>query len=114
MHGFLADTSPDKRRQVIDDLLRRPEFANWWAMKWTDRLGCNQRFVGKAGAYKYHRWIHRAMSSNMPEDEFVRAVLTAQGGNYSNPPAGFFRRLRNPQKRAEEVAQLLFLPWTSR
>jgi len=106
VRGFVASASPDKRAQLIDDLLRRPEFADWWAMKWTDRLGCNQRFVGKAGAYKYHRWIHRAMLDNTPEDEFVRTILTAQGGNYANPPAGFFRRLRNPQQRAEEVAQL--------
>ena len=106
VRSFLASTSADKRARLIDDLLKRSEFADWWAMKWTDRLGCNQRFVGKAGAYKYHRWIRRAMEANVPEDEFVRAVLTSQGGNYSHPAAGFFRRLRDPQRRAEEVAQL--------
>ena len=42
----------------------------------------------------------------MPEDELARRVLTATGGNYSNPPAGFYRRLRDPQTRAEEISQL--------
>jgi hypothetical protein len=46
------------------------------------------------------------MAANVPEDEFARTILTAAGGNYSNPPAGFFRRTRNPELRAEEVAQL--------
>jgi hypothetical protein len=46
------------------------------------------------------------VAANVPEDEFARAVLTAAGGNYSNPPAGFYRRLRNPELRAEEVSQL--------
>lgn len=103
---FLADCAPDKRRRLIDALLNRPEFADWWALKWTDRLGCNQRFVGKIGAHLYHEWIRQAMLANVPEDELARAVLTGRGGNYSHPPAGFYRRLRTPQARAEEVAQL--------
>ncbi len=74
--------------------------------KWADRLGCNQRFVGKIGAHKYHEWIRQAMLANVPEDELARGIVVGRGGNYSHPPAGFYRRLRNPQVRAEEVAQL--------
>jgi hypothetical protein len=103
---FLADPSAQKRDRLIDALLERPEFADWWALKWSDRLGCNQRFVGKIGAVKYHQWIRQAMADNMPEDEFARTILTGKGGNYENPPAGFYRRLRDPQTRGEEVAQL--------
>ncbi|HEY7330804.1 MAG TPA: DUF1549 and DUF1553 domain-containing protein [Gemmataceae bacterium] len=103
---FLADGDVRKRQRVIDELLERPEFADWWALKWSDRLGCNQRFVGKIGAHLYHEWIRQAMLDNMPDDELARAIVTGRGGNYSNPPAGFYRRLRDPQARAEEVAQL--------
>jgi hypothetical protein len=103
---FFADPNRNKRDLLIDALLERPEFTDWWAMKWTDRLGCNQRFVGKIGAVKYHEWIRQAILANLPEDEFVRRILTAGGGNYGYPPAGFYRRLRDPLIRAEEVAQL--------
>ncbi len=103
---FLADSDPEKRGKLIDALLDRPEFADWWSLKWTDRLGCNQRFVGKIGALKYRAWIHQVIAGNLPEDEFVRRIVTAQGGNYEHPPAGFYRRLRDPQVRAEEIAQL--------
>jgi hypothetical protein len=103
---FLTDRDPCKRDKIIDALLGRPEFTDWWAMKWADRLGCNQRFVGKIGAVKYHEWIRQAILDNMPEDEFLRRIVTAGGGNYGYPPAGFYRRLRDPQVRAEEVAQL--------
>ena len=106
VRAFLADRSPDKRTKLIDELLARDEFADWWALKWADRLGVNQRFVGKIGAVKYHQWIRQQIAANVPEDEFARRVLTASGGNYSNPPAGFYRRLRNPETRAEEVSQL--------
>lgn len=103
---FIANASPGKRAVLIDELLERPEFADWWALKWADRLGCNQRFVGKIGAIKYHAWIRNAMAVNLPEDQFATAVLTAAGGNYGAPPAGFYRRVRDPQTRAEETAQL--------
>src|SRR5262245_11547872 len=106
VRAFLADKNPTKRAKLIDALLERPEFADWWALKWSDRLGVNQRFVGKIGAVKYHQWVRGAMAANVPEDRFARTILTAAGANYSNPPAGFFRRLRNPELRAEEVAQL--------
>jgi hypothetical protein len=106
VRSFLASTDSHKREKWIGTLLERPEFADWWALMWTDRLGCNQRFVGKLGAVKYHRWIHHAVADNMPEDEFARTILTARGGNYSVPPASFYRRVRDPQVRAEEVAQL--------
>jgi hypothetical protein len=106
VRAFLADTNPKKRSKLIDALLELPEYADWWALKWSDRLGVNQRFVGKIGAVKYHQWVRGAMAANIPEDEFARKILTAAGGNYSNPPAGFYRRLRNPELRAEEVSQL--------
>lgn len=106
VRAFLADPDPKKREKAIDHLLDLPAFADWWALKWSDRLGVNQRFVGKMGAVKYHQWVRGVMAANVPEDEFARTVLTGSGGNYSNPPAGFYRRLRNPELRAEEVAQL--------
>ena len=106
VRAFLADGRPDKRARLIDALLDRPEFADWWALKWSDRLGVNQRFVGKVGAVKYHQWVRGMVAANVPEDAFARAVLTASGGNYANPPAGFYRRLRGAELRAEEVAQL--------
>lgn len=111
---FLADDDSQKRARLIDALLDRPEFADWWALKWADRLGCNQRFVGVFGAQKYHEWIRHAMAANVPEDEFVRTLLTAGGPNYAIPPAGFWRRLRvggigakvDPLLAAEEISQL--------
>jgi hypothetical protein len=103
---FLADESPDKRSRLIDELLERPQYADFWGMKWADRLGCNQRFVGKAGAIKYHAWIRHQVAANVPEDEFSRRLLTASGGNYGNPPAGFYRLPRTPEDRAEQVAQV--------
>jgi hypothetical protein len=103
---FLADRSPDKRIRLFDQLLERPEYVDFWALKWIDRLGCNNRFVGQRGAYAYRHWIWGCVNGNLPFDEFARRVITASGPNYSAPAASFYRRVRDPQSRVEAVAQL--------
>jgi hypothetical protein len=62
--------------------------------------------VGKIGAHKYFAWIRHQMAANVPEDRFVRQIITASGGNYEQPPAGFYRLPRSPEDRAEQVSQV--------
>ncbi|MDR3637702.1 MAG: DUF1549 and DUF1553 domain-containing protein [Isosphaeraceae bacterium] len=106
LRAFLADHRAEKRSRLIDDLLKRPEYVDFWALKWSDRLGCNQRFTGLKGAYSYHRWIRDQVAANVPLDRFVRAIITAKGPNYTNPPSSFYRRIRTPDEAAESVSQL--------
>jgi hypothetical protein len=106
VRAFLADSRADKRGRLVDALLGRPEYVDFWALKWSDRLGCNQRFTGLKGAYSYHRWIRDQVAANVPLDRFVRAIVTAAGPNYTNPPASFYRRVRSPDEAAESVSQL--------
>jgi hypothetical protein len=103
---FLADRAPGKRGKLIDRLLERPEYSDFWSLKWVDRLGCNNRFVGQRGAYSYHKWIWNQVNANVPLDQFVRDLITASGPNYSSPAASFYRRIRDPQMRVEAVSQL--------
>jgi hypothetical protein len=103
---FLDDRSPDKRARLIDALLERPEYVDFWALKWADRLGCNQRFTGVKGAISFHRWIRDQIALNVPLDQFVRTIITAKGPNFTHPPASFYRRIRNPEDAAETVSQV--------
>ena len=75
-------------------------------MKWADRLGCNQRYTGLKGAIAFHRWIRDQIAANVPFDRFVRAVITAKGPNFTNPPASFYRRVRTPEEASEAVSQV--------
>jgi hypothetical protein len=103
---FLDDRRADKRSRLIDALLQRPEYVDFWALKWADRLGCNQRFTGVKGAISFHRWIRDQIAFNVPFDQFVRAVVTAKGPNFTHPPASFYRRIRNPEDAVETVSQV--------
>lgn len=109
---FLQYKDPDKRAQLIDALMARPEFADYWAMKWCDILRVKAEFpinLWPNAVQAYHRWIRDAVQSNMPYDEFARALLTSSGSNFRTPPVNFYRALqgRQPQAIAEVVSLTL-------
>ena len=82
---FILDRSPNKRRALIDRLLERDEFADYWAMKWSDVLRIKAEFpinLWPNAAQTYHRWIRTSIKNNLPYDQFVRQMLTASGSNF--------------------------------
>ena len=103
---FLKDTQPGKRQKLIDDVLARPEYAEYWALKWGDLLRVKSAKISEAGVHKFHRWLTRAMRENKPYDEFVRELLLAQGSTYLNPPANYFRTAQTVNDCAESTSQL--------
>jgi hypothetical protein len=104
--AFLADTSADKRARLIDALLERPEFADWWALKWADMLRIEEKTLDAKGATVFHQWLRQAFAEGRPLDEVVQQLLAARGSTYSQPEANFYRALRDPFDRAEAVGQL--------
>ena len=104
--AFLADKDPNRRAKVIDRLLERPEFYDFWALKFADVLRSNGRLIQPKGAYVFHRWIKSALEREMPMDEFVRMLLAADGSTFSNPATNYYRISRDPESSVETTAQL--------
>jgi hypothetical protein len=104
--AFLADTRPDKRARLIDALLKRPEFADFWALKWSDLLRNEEKVLDKKGVRLFHDWIRRSIAEGRPLNEFARDLIAARGSTYSQPAANYYRALRDPQGRAEATAQV--------
>lgn len=107
--AFLKDTDPNKRQILIDRLLQRPEFADYWAMKWGDILRVKSEFpinLWPNAVRAYHRWIRASIQDNMPYDQFARALLTSNGSNFRSPPVNFYRALqrKDAQNSARAVA----------
>ena len=55
--AFLADKSPDKREKAIDKVLDRPEFVDFWALKWGDLLRINRDALNEKGMWSFHNWV---------------------------------------------------------
>jgi hypothetical protein len=111
--AFLADRDPGKRTALVDRLLGRDEFADYWAMKWGDLLRVKAEFpinLWPNAAQAYHRWIRTAVRDNLPYDRFVRTLLTANGSNFRVGPVNFYRatQSKDPEGLARTVA-LTFL-----
>jgi hypothetical protein len=103
---FIMDRNPDKRRLLIDRLLQREEFADYWTMKWGDLLRVKAEFpinLWPNAAQAYHRWIRDCVQENLPYDQFVRKLLTSSGSNFRVPPVNFYRAVQNrePQTMAK-------------
>ncbi len=103
---FLADPNLDHRGRLVDALLARPEFADYWALKWSDLLRNEEKQLDRTGVKVYHAWIRQAMAENRPLNEFARALIVARGSTYTEPAANYYRALRDPQTRAEATAQV--------
>ena len=107
---FLSDPDPNKRRALIDRLLEREEFADYWALKWSDLLRIKSEFpinLWPNAVQAFHRWIRTAIQNNQPYDRFVREMLTASGSNFRVPPVNFYRAVRSREPKA--VAQAVAL-----
>ena len=103
---FMADPGTDKRSRLVDSWLERPEFADFWALKWSDVLRNEEKVLDQKGIQAYHDWMRGSLATNKPLDQFVRELLSARGSTYKNPPANFYRANREAVTRAEAAAQL--------
>ncbi len=106
--AFLGSTDPNKRAKLIDSLLDRPEYADFWTLKWADVLRINRKTIQLKGSHVYQRWLRGHIARNTPFDRMVRELLTADGSTFANPPANYYRIARDPQNLAETTAQLFF------
>jgi hypothetical protein len=104
--SFLADTRPDRRALLIDKLLQRPEYADYWAMRWSDLLRVDRDAVTAAGAVAITRWLRRQFAENRPYDEMVRDIITARGGIADNGPAAIYKVLATPEEISRSFSQL--------
>ncbi len=106
VRSFLSDSRPDKRTRLIDQLLERPEFADFWALKWSDLLRNEEKALDRKGVQIFHHWIRQWIAEGKPLNEFARQLIASRGSTYRHPPANFYRALRDPRTRAETTAQV--------
>jgi hypothetical protein len=110
VRAYLKDQNPRKREALIDALLQRDEFADYWTMKWGDLLRVKAEFpinLWPNAVQAYHHWLRASIKSNLPYDRFVRELLTANGSNFRVGPVNFYRAV--PDKTPAGLAQAVAL-----
>ncbi|HVR72004.1 MAG TPA: DUF1549 domain-containing protein [Vicinamibacteria bacterium] len=102
---FLGDPAPDKRARLVDALLERPEFVDYWAYKWSDVLLVSTRKLSRKNAQSFYGWIRAAVAANTPWDAFARELTTASGRSDEQGAVNYFLIHRNPIDLAENYTQ---------
>ena len=106
VRAFLADPAADKRAKLVDRLLERPEYADFWTLKWSDIFRSSRKAIQVKGVYVFQEWLRGHVENNDGFDVIVKEMLTADGSTFANPPANYYRIARDPQNLAETTAQL--------
>lgn len=115
--AFVADPDPGKREKLVDSLLARPEFTDYWTLQLGD-LFQNRRerdhdVRGVKGVRQFHVWLREQVAANRPWDRLARDVLTAKGPVTENPAVGYYivtvgeKRHADESEVGESVAQAL-------
>lgn len=104
--AFVANRSPDKRGRLVDALLERPEYVDWWALRWGDLLRAHRRYLGEKGLGSFNRWIRECVRENKPLDAMTRELLTAQGNLHANGQAAYFFVDEKVEDLAETTSQV--------
>jgi hypothetical protein len=104
---FMANPSPDKREQLVDELLGRKEFAELWVLKWAELLQIrSSNEVSYKAMLLYYNWLQDKIARNVPVNEWVKELLAASGGTFKNPATNYYEGERDVLKVAENVAQV--------
>ncbi|MDP1590288.1 MAG: DUF1549 and DUF1553 domain-containing protein [Prosthecobacter sp.] len=105
--AFTADKAPDKRDRAVEALLNSPDYADFFANKWTALLK-NQRTEAAdiTANFAFHAWMRDSLLANTPYDQIVRQILASTGTIVSNPPVAWYKRVKEPTTQVEDVAQL--------
>ncbi|MGI9474022.1 MAG: DUF1549 domain-containing protein [Rubripirellula sp.] len=105
--AFLASDDPQKRSDLIDELLRSPGYADYFANKWTALLK-NRRDDASdiTSNFAFHAWVRDSLLTNVPYDQMVRELLAATGTVIANPAVAWYKRVKEPKQQMEDVAQL--------
>jgi Protein of unknown function (DUF1553)/Protein of unknown function (DUF1549) len=103
---FIADIDPNKRVSLVDRILDRPEYVDYWTLKWGDVLRVNSEKLGAQGMLAFNLWLREAFRSNKHFDRMTEELVTAQGSIFSNGPANYYRVASSPDDLAETTAQV--------
>jgi hypothetical protein len=106
---FMANTDPQKRNKLIDELLGRKEFVELWVMKWAELLQIRsggERQLSYKSTLLFYNWLQERLANNVPMDKIVQELLGANGGTFKNPATNYYQITAENLKLAENTAQV--------
>lgn len=105
VENFLADRSPDKREKLIEYILNKEEFTDYWAYKWSDLMLVSSRKLGAVGMQSFYNYIRDSVKQNKPWDKFATEIITSSGSTRQNGALNYFVLHKDPIDLTENITQ---------
>jgi hypothetical protein len=93
------------REALIEALLSREEFVDYWSYRWSDLLLVSSRRLPARAMWAFYGWIRAAVKENRPWDRMVREIVTAAGSNLENGAANYYVLHKDPTDLTETTSQ---------
>lgn len=90
VNTFTKDTNPKKREKLIESLLARPEYVDYWAHKWSDLLLVSSKKLPQPAVWAFYQKLRQSVAQNHGWDRVAREILTATGSNFRNGAGSYF------------------------
>ena len=105
--AFVQSDDPQKRENLVNELLEQKEFVEMWVMKWAELLQIrSSNNVSYKSMLLYYNWLKEKIASNVPMDQMVQELLSSKGGTFSNAATNYYQNETNTLKVSENVAQV--------
>lgn len=104
---YYAKPTEMRRAALVEYLLASPEYADYFANKWTTLLKNRRDDTSDITSnFAFHSWVRDSLLENKPYDQWVRELLAATGTVVDNPPVAWYKRVKQPNEQVEDIAQL--------
>ena len=75
VRDFRADTAPDKRARLIENLIGSPGFVDKWSYFYLDLVRANGKM--QRGVELFHRMVKDSLAADRPYDDFARNLIAS-------------------------------------
>jgi len=93
--AYTKSSDPQKRAKLIDTLLASDGYTSHMFNYWADILRLSDNVKGRLTAEAYEEWLKKQIKANTPYDQFVKNLLTTDGGIWDSGSIGFWQRDEN-------------------
>lgn len=105
---FIRDGAPNKRAKKIERLLESEAYLEYWSDLWVTWL-IGRRSVNNNERVKLTEWVREALAANMPYNQFVSALISAEGVLEENKETSYIQRYERTPVFLTSQSTRLFL-----
>ena len=101
--AFAGDSSPDKRRKLIDEFLADPDYGTHFSIVWYRRMVKPDADNRAVISTTFRDWLAERFNANQGWDRLTTDILTASGDRNQNPATVFW--LSNTEGKGRIIAE---------